>query len=169
LDTVKDGHEVQGRADFIIKRIKPYDDLVILDGKGSKHREQYVDKEQLIWYAYLYQRRNNRLPERLGFIFWRFEPTEAVDWLDFSSFDVASLSEDIDTTLSSIEHKKNLLKSANTEAKLDLARELFPVQPEKFQCKFCRFSSVCIEGQIVLNPNKLKPEPLADDEDTVFL
>jgi hypothetical protein len=57
-----------GRADFI-HGPKP---LWIVDGKGSVHREKYVDSEQLIWYALLHYIKHHVAPDRLGFLHYRF-------------------------------------------------------------------------------------------------
>ena len=64
LDRTIEGHVIGGRADFIMRRVRPHDDLVILDGKGSRHRDKYVDPQQLWWYAMLYRDQHGIMPDR---------------------------------------------------------------------------------------------------------
>ncbi len=73
-----------GRADFIHGTGK--NDLWILDGKASKHREKYVDPEQLIWYGVQHYVKYHVFPTRLGFIFWSI-PSDPVSWIDFTPND----------------------------------------------------------------------------------
>lgn len=80
-----------GRCDFVHGRDKL--DIWILDGKGSKHREKYVDAEQLIWYASQHYLKYHVAPTRLGFIFWKF-PQDPVKWIDYTSDDIRKLVQD---------------------------------------------------------------------------
>lgn len=77
-----------GRADFI--HGKNSNDVWILDGKASKHREKYVDSDQLIWYATQYYLKYHVAPTRLGFIFWCF-PDKAISWIEYNSDSMRSL------------------------------------------------------------------------------
>lgn len=80
LDAPYRGVEITGRADFIIPT--QTHGLVILDGKGSKYRDKYLDDDQLYWYAKQYQIRTGALPDRVGFLHWRFsEPS----WRDLAA------------------------------------------------------------------------------------
>jgi hypothetical protein len=147
LDTWVDGHILGGRADFIMRRVKPHEDLVILDGKGSRWREQYVDPQQLWWYALLYHLKNKVLPDRLGFVFWRQEPERSLDWVDF---DLAALNDLKAGALSAIEHIE-LAKSAfafqnNESERTGVIQRDFSVQPSR-ECKFCEFRPACTEGE----------------------
>lgn len=81
-----------GRADFIHGKDKL--DIWIVDGKGSQHREKYVDSDQLIWYAVQFYLRYHVAPTRLGFLFWKF-PADPVKWIDYGSEDMRNL---VDTT-----------------------------------------------------------------------
>jgi len=75
-----------GRADFI-HGPKP---LWIVDGKGSVHREKYVDSEQLIWYALLHYIKHHVAPDRLGFLHYRF-PDDPMQWIVYDEQAMRSL------------------------------------------------------------------------------
>lgn len=138
LDSDVKGHRLGGRADFIIQRTKPHNDLVILDGKGSKHRATYVDPRQLKWYAMLYGLRNKgALPDKLGFVYWRYEPPEALDWVEFIKDDLDELQNEVLTAASRIDQGR-----ARPEA--------FPPKASKDACRFCSFVPLCPEGTEVM-------------------
>ena len=80
-----------GRADFI--HSKDMRDVWILDGKASKHRQKYVDSDQLIWYAVLHYLKFRVAPTRLGFIFWAF-PEDPLLWVAYGSDDMRALVSD---------------------------------------------------------------------------
>lgn len=81
-----------GRSDFI--HSEDMRKVWILDGKGSKHREKYVDAEQLIWYAVQHYIKYHVAPTRLGFIFYRF-PDDPIKWI---SYDGAAMHASLDQT-----------------------------------------------------------------------
>lgn len=138
---------IGGRADFIIQRVKPHEDLVILDGKGSKHRDAFVDPRQLKWYALQYSLRNSgQLPDRLGFVYWRFDPPEAVDWVAFSQSDVDELLDEILGTLAAIERGTTRRAGESLES----TKRYFPPRPSRETCRFCVFLQLCPEGQEVM-------------------
>lgn len=140
-------HRVAGRADFVIQRVDPYGDLIILDGKGSKHREKYVKETQLKWYALLYYTKTGKLPDRLGFLFWRFDGDKAVLWVDFTKADIHFLKEEVLGTMTRVEKNVRRLEilSQTPKAHYEERQELFPAQPT-FGCKLCSYLPVCEEG-----------------------
>lgn len=141
LDSAYGGHLLGGRADFVIKRTAPHFDLVILDGKGSRHREKYVDGMQLRWYAMLYQMQFNVLPDKLGFVFWRWPPKKAMDWETYTPEGLADLAKTAVKAIEHIESGVQTLKGADP-----VGTGLFAAIPEKMQCKLCSYSSSCPEG-----------------------
>lgn len=143
LDSKYDGHLLGGRADFIIKRTAPHHDLIILDGKGSRHREKYVDGMQLRWYAMLYQMTFNALPDKLGFVFWRWPPGKALDWEPFTPEGLTDLAKTAVKGISTIETGVNLLKGANP-----VGTGVFSAIPERMQCQLCSFAIFCPESGI---------------------
>ena len=134
LDSKVDGHIIGGRADFIMTRIVPHNDLVILDGKGSRHREKYVDVKQLQWYAVLYREKHGRLPDKLAFVFWRgADPEHAVDWHPVREEDINRVREE------ALSVCREIGKSSDVSA--------FPSKPSSDNCKFCPFVFTCEGGQ----------------------
>lgn len=146
LDSDVKGHRLGGRADFIIRRTKPHEDLVILDGKGSKHRAKYIDPRQLRWYAMLYRLRFNALPDKLGFVYWRFDPPESIDWVDFSSEDIDELLEEVLGSVASIERGMARRQGETIER----TQRSFPTRASRDNCRFCNFLSICTDGQEVM-------------------
>ena len=118
--TVKMG----GRTDFL----HGYGDNVwILDGKGGKHRDKYVDPEQVIWYALLHYLRFRVAPTRIGFVYWKF-PKDPLQWVDY---DGQSFRDSVSKTFEVA--KKIQLKMFN------------PIPSEK--CKPCNYRNKCEEGR----------------------
>jgi hypothetical protein len=134
-------HMLGGRADFIMRRIKPHEDTIIIDGKGSKWRDKYVDDRQLRWYAMLYRLKHQAIPDRLGFVYWRFEPEESLDWVACTPSDLDSLQVEVTEALDKLEAGKATLVSNP-----DSLPQVFPVKPGD-SCRFCAYMPLCAEGQ----------------------
>jgi len=154
------GHyTIGGRADFVIRRTSPHGDLVILDGKGSKHREKYVDGHatkpgsaveglQLKWYAALYREIFRTPPDAIGYIFWKFGGAKAMEWVPFDSTDLDNLKSEV---LSSLQRIDNLVQrlmevSGKPQTWDDLRQEFFSAQPGE-GCRLCSYVTACEEGQ----------------------
>ena len=134
-----------GRSDFIIQRAKPHEDLIIVDGKGSKHRDKYVDPTQLQWYSMLYKLNFGSMPDRLAFLFWRYEPTESIDWVSTSEGEVQSLFVQVRDT---IEEIKDRQVRALPMAPFAKARDVFTTKANKDNCRFCPYATeeICPKG-----------------------
>lgn len=145
LDSWMGGHRIGGRADFIMRRIKPHGDLVILDGKGSRHRDKYVDAWQLKWYAMLYREKHVSVPDALGFVFWRYDPDKSMDWVDFQRADLDDLRESVLMAATAIETAKAKLV-AEPESHAHVLQESFSAKPSQ-NCRLCAFLGLCGEGQ----------------------
>ena len=129
LDTGISGHIIGGRADFIMQRLAPHGDNIIVDGKGSIHRDKYVDARQLLWYAMLHRKKLGVLPDRLAFLYWKSEPSEAIDWVTPTKDDVDELQD-------------RVIKSAELiELRTKGGERAFPTRPKPFNCKFCPYLS----------------------------
>ncbi len=144
LDSQVEGHTLAGRSDFVINRVPPHNDLVIIDGKGSRWRDRYVDQRQLEWYAMLYQEKFGRLPDRVGFLFWKFKPGDNLDWVPFTPKDIEALRQRALDVIQTIESAERGIR-----ASLPLA-EAFPAYAGR-DCKRCSFSSACPEGKAYLS------------------
>ena len=124
---------VGGRADMIIRR----DDtgISILDGKNSKHKGKYTDPDQLRWYALCHFLAYSQMPDRLGFIYYRYpygtpiegsdQVEEGVEWVPCTREDIQGLAQ------RAIKVRKGLLK------------EKFDPNPTPKGCQFCDFETVC--------------------------
>jgi hypothetical protein len=113
-----------GRADFIHGRGR--ENLWIVDGKASKHREKYVDSEQLIWYGVQHYVKYHVFPSRLGFIFWSF-PDNPVTWIEYGPADM----------------RASVDKTFETAKKIRLKQ--FEATPSS-ECYRCDYRSHCDDG-----------------------
>ncbi len=134
LDSDIEGHRIAGRSDLILRRTKPNNDLVLLDGKGSAWREQYSDTRQLLWYAYLYHEKFGAYPDKLGFIYWRFDPPDSIDWIESDPDEIVKLKESIFLAIRSIEAGEKLVAEFP-----DQVEKAFPPKPSKNACQYCPF------------------------------
>ncbi len=146
LDTQIEGHTIGGRADFVMTRVSPHDDLIILDGKGSRHREKYVDDRQLLWYAMLYRLRFGRTPDKLGFVYWRSEPEKSVDWVFFSDKMLDEMQETALSYARKIEESVEALSSGDEEKRRLVMTDTFQAQPGD-KCRLCAYRALCPPGQ----------------------
>jgi hypothetical protein len=143
---------IGGRADMIIRR----DDtgITMLDGKNTKHKMKYTDPDQLRWYALLFKLAYREIPNRLGFVWFRFphgmvtrddqgnEITETgVEWIDFTEDDLKGLAQ------RALDAKKGMMK------------EKFDPTPTPKICRFCDFEDVCKARQIQRAANAAKRGP----------
>ncbi len=174
LDTKFGEHLIGGRADFLIQRVAPDGDLVLLDGKGSKHRDKYVDGHakkagkqvegvQLKWYAFLHRAKLNRAPDQLGYIFWRFDGDAAMEWIPFTKFDLDQLQHEVLSTVDRVSGSIQRLAKVSGKAQehSELLQELFPAQPG-WHCSLCSYLPVCEEGSkkvASIQNQQRKPRP----------
>lgn len=121
----KDGVTMKlgGRADFLHRSGHS---VTLLDGKGSKYRDTYVDTMQLIWYATLHYLKYRVAPDRVGFIYWRF-PSDPVQWVGYTENDMRQV----------------LARAFDTEEKVRL--KVFDPSPS-VNCRRCDFLSGCQDG-----------------------
>lgn len=149
-----DGTYLAGRADFVIKRLN-HKDTIIVDGKGSQHRDKYVKATQLIWYAMLFNLHakangGQLLPDRTAFLFWRYPVEESVDWVDVSQDDVDALFEKV---MEMVKTVTRLRKSLPKQPTVELARSVFEPKPSKDNCMFCSYKKVCPQGTKFMENN----------------
>lgn len=140
LEVLLGGHKIGGRADFVLTRVAPHGDLVIVDGKGSRYRDQYVNHRQLRWYAMQHRLKLGKAPDKLGFLFWRSPPETSMDWsvvtpeaLDALQVAVVATATEITDAESAIAKGENPLK-------------MFPATPGP-DCKRCSYFDQCPEGK----------------------
>lgn len=150
---------VGGRADMILRR----DDtgVTILDGKNGKRYKDgkggmmtFTDPDQLRWYSLLYFLCHQQMPDRLGFIYYRYpygapvlndkgEPTgdteTGVDWVPCTKEDIKGLAQ------------------RAVDARRAMEKEKFDATPSWKQCKFCDFETVCPQRQAQKEANRRAP------------
>lgn len=143
LDVDVGDHRIAGRADFVMTRART-NDLVLVDGKGSRYRDAYTDHRQLRWYAMLHNLKFGRAPDRLGFLYWRSPPAESMDWSVVSNEALGVLRDMIVETLTGIEQDR-----ARVEAGEQAFSVFFPNPGSG--CKFCKYRHQCSEGQKVVS------------------
>lgn len=113
---------LKGRVDFICKR--PDGVVEIIDGKGTRKVDKTVDIEQLYFYALLYMLKNKRLPDKLGFLYYKFHMIKYID------FDMDSIMEFKDK-LALV--KKAIKADEKFECKVGISK----------QCKWCEYQLEC--------------------------
>lgn len=142
LDYTVEGNVIGGRADFIIQRIAPDSDLVIIDGKGTKHKNR-VDPKQLHWYATLNWLHTGKLPNKLAFLFWKFQPDEAVDWISISESEAESLLEEVLEAFKEITRLEEIAPKGTSPKQ---AIGVFTPKPSENNCRFCQYAVHCPKG-----------------------
>ncbi len=145
LDAHVEGHILGGRADFVLTRVKPYDDLVILDGKGSRRRDRYVSKTQLVWYAMLYAEHHKRVPDKAAFIFWHYDPPSNIDWCSVTVEETRALRRRALQTISTL---SKLDAEVGASRDLTKVRLTFHPKANSSNCRFCPYATkaVCPAG-----------------------
>lgn len=168
LDQVIDGFKLAGRADFIMTRTTPHNDLVILDGKGSKHREDHADERQLQWYAMLYQEKYKRLPDKLAFVYWKpireiedYVSAPDVDWRPVVPEAISELRANALATVRTIEAKRALPMAEQQAA--------FEAKPKASRCRLCSYLPICPSGTSITDKERPDFSELGDGVEDVSM
>lgn len=127
-----------GRADFLIR--KSDGTILLLDGKASKHREKYVDPDQLYFYALAFKIVHGRLPDRVGFFYLDFadQGDVAMDWLEITPEELAAFKTKVLDTFTAIQRKH------------------FQATPSSTACRYCEYATMCEERQAILAKKRAK-------------
>lgn len=139
----KSGRSIKlgGRADFI--HFHSNSDFWIVDGKASRHREQYTDPEQLIWYALQYYLKFHEAPSRLGFLYWSF-PEDPIQWI---AYDEDAM-------------RRSLKRTYDVAGKIQL-RQFAPSVSSA--CNLCGYIDSCPDGREYVRDMKLKSTVTQDN------
>jgi len=157
---------IGGRADMLIRREDT--GVTILDGKNSRRYKDrkggwmtYTDPDQLRWYALCFYLSTKRMPDRIGFVYYRYpygdtyldpdgkpvlnedgteKKEEGVVWVPFTRDDL-----------------KGLGQRANDVLR-DMKKEKFHATPSPKTCRFCDYESICPERQAQKQANRRKPK-----------
>lgn len=128
LGYIDPDNPIGGRADLLIRRKD--DGVMILDGKNSQSKGKHTDPNQLVWYALCFYIVYGRLPDKLGFIYYRYpyDPDTGetgVDWVDFDAGDVKGLA------------------ARAVAARRGMYRHEFDPTPSPDNCRYCDYESIC--------------------------
>ena len=121
---------VGSRVDFLIRRA---DHVTILDGKNSKDKDaKHISDDQIRWHALCFYLGFGKMPNRGGFVFYRYPADEETDekgirWVDFTKQDFTDLS---DRALA---------------AKTGMRKEEFGAKPTSNACRYCDYKECCPE------------------------
>lgn len=119
----KSGDLLSGRIDFIVT---DNDKIEILDGKGTYKLEKTVDIEQLYFYILLYTLHNQRMPDKAGFLYYKYKI------ISYIEFDKKAL----------VDFKNKLLLTMDMIKK---DKDFKPIVNVYGHCKWCPYNEICQE------------------------
>jgi len=124
---------IGGRVDMLIRREDT--GVSILDGKNSKAKNKHLDPEQLRYYALCFYLSYNQLPDRLGWVYFRYpygmenkktgEIEQGVEWIPFTMEDLKGLAQ------------------RAVDARRSMHKEHFGPTPTPSVCRWCDYETVC--------------------------
>lgn len=127
--------ELHGRVDFVINN---EDNTVeILDGKGTTKIEKNVDNEQLYFYALLYLLRNKKLPDKIGFWYYKFQK---IQYIEVTMDTILNFKKKFALV------KKCIKEDTTWEPKVKITKA----------CKFCDYQADCDAFLLKKEENRLK-------------
>jgi len=129
--------KIWGKLDLVFFDGENNSRMTLLDGKAGGTVGKNVDKDQLLYYAWCLQRTLGRLPDRVGFWWYRHDE---VKWIRSDQLVVDDVVRKVDTTIAGIKASR------------------FPYTPSS-SCRYCDFRSICNAGQKYL-AGKKKDLPL---------
>jgi len=145
LGWIKKWTKVGGYADMIIRRED--NGVTILDGKNTKNKDS-ANPDQLRFYALLFWLSYRELPDRLGFVWYRYPHgtetpnedgsttlEEGVTWVPFTREDLLGLAD------------------RAVAARNGMRKHHFEATPEPSKCRYCDFQPVCPERQEQIKAN----------------
>jgi hypothetical protein len=154
---------IGGRADLIIRRQDT--GITILDGKNSKRYKggkTYTDPDQLRWYALTFKLSYNKLPDRLGFFYYRYPYGTPI--LDKDGVDTGEIEQGVEWVSYTEDDLKGLGDRA-VKASWGIKDEKFDPNPVPSYCKFCDYETVCPQRlqQKANNSKERKPKIIIPD------
>ena len=158
---------VGGRADVILRReSEPYIGVSILDGKNSKRYKDgkgglmtFTDPDQLRWYAMLYYLCYRKMPDRVGFTYFRYPYGDPV--LDVEGKETGELEPGVEWVEFTMEDLKGLAQRA-VDARKGMNKEKFEATPTPKTCKFCDWEKECPERKAQKAANRRTRKPKSD-------
>jgi len=154
---------IGGRVDTIIRREDT--GITIIDGKNSQSKGKYTDPDQLRWYALCFYLAYNKMPDNLGFVYYRYpygtpllddqknpqqdedgnpKIDEGVTWVPFTRDDLKGLGE------------------RAVKALKGMDKERFDATPVPSVCRWCDYETICPERQASKRRRRKKPSEVTD-------
>lgn len=112
------------RLDFIVNN--PDGTVEILDGKGTYKMDKTIDIEQLYFYILVYYMHYKKLPDKAGFLYYKFHLVKYID------FDI-NIINDFSKKLALV--KRAIREDKKFEAQVGISK----------QCKWCAYRMTCEE------------------------
>ena len=154
-----------GRADVIIRREDT--GVTIIDGKNGKRYKDgkggyktYTDPDQLRWYALLFRLCYQQLPDRLGFVYYRYPHGAQV--LDDQGQPTGELEPGVVWVTFTEDDLKGLAQRA-IDARASIVKEQFEPRPTPTTCKLCDYQDICQPRQDQKAANRRKPRSTGED------
>lgn len=118
-------NKINGYIDFIIIK---NNELIILDGKDVKAEKKikYLDDDQLKLYALIFARQHKRVASKIGFLCWRLDK---IEWVDFKNEDLEKIEKNFNSRIWRI---RDAIDGGNLKA-----------TPSKNSCIFCKYRDEC--------------------------
>jgi len=118
----KTGDALTCRMDFIVE--PQNGPIEILDGKGKMKIDTDADVEQLFFYALMYLLNKGRLPDKLGFLYYRFK---LIKYIDFDKDTIMSFRDKLAIVKQAIKEDRDF------HAKVKLSKH----------CQWCVYKCSC--------------------------
>jgi len=142
INLKKSGDELVAKIDFI--HHCPDGTIEILDGKGTDKVGKNVDVEQLYFYALAYLLHHRKLPDKIGFLYFKLR---LIDYIDFTMDDIIKF--------------KNKLALVKKTIKED--KEFKPNVKLSKHCKWCAWQTMCDEFNQKKQANRRKRSSIKED------
>ncbi len=121
--TLKNEDFLNGRVDFL--HTNELGEIELLDGKGTDTLNKNIDPEQLYMYALLYYFTRKKLPNKIGFVYYKLRH---VQYIDFDIKTVDQFRRKLFLVLQAIKNDKKFIGTPSTKA-----------------CKYCQYKLNCEE------------------------
>jgi len=121
--TLKNGDYINGRVDFLYTTDNG--EVELLDGKGTDTLNKNIEPEQLFMYALMYYFTRKKLPNRIGFLYYKLRH---IQYLDFDLKTIDTFRKKLLLVLQAIRSDTKFIGTPSTKA-----------------CKYCQYKTICSE------------------------
>jgi len=142
----KSGDIMTCRMDFLCEPLQG--PIEILDGKGKMKIDKSIDVEQLYFYALMYLLTRGRLPDKVGFLYYRFK---LIKYMDFDQSSIMSFRDKLAVVKRTIKADKEFLPNVGLSK----------------QCRWCPYKSGC--DQYLLKKDKPSSIPKLNEKTGTYI